>query len=42
MKSLIGIIAAAAVAVVIGLFVYSTLHAVTQAIHTALSIEVTK
>ncbi|WP_268235329.1 hypothetical protein [Burkholderia cenocepacia] len=42
MKSVVMILAAVVVAGVIGLFVYTSLHAATQAIHTALLIEVTK
>ncbi|MET1503205.1 hypothetical protein ABXK61_16240 [Burkholderia sola] len=42
MKNIVVVIAVLVVAVVIGTFVYTSLHAVAQAIHTALSIEVTK
>ncbi|WP_279608400.1 hypothetical protein [Burkholderia ambifaria] len=42
MKSVLAIIAAAVAAIVIGSFVYSSLHDTMQVIHTALSFEVTK
>lgn len=42
MKTVLSILAVALTAAAIGLFVYSSLHTTMQAIHTALSVEVTK